>query len=258
MSDIVVSEQGHVALIEINRPENNFFDVELITQIADQVQAFEADPQCRAIVLGARGRNFCAGANFGGNRDNRRSDDVGGGGPSDLYVEGARLFDGALPIVAAVQGAAVGGGLGLACVADFRVASSRSRLTANFSQLGFHPGFGLTETLPAIVGQQNALELFYTGDRIDGVRAKEIGLVDVLAEPGDELAKALELAQRIATSAPLALRSIKTTMRTTLATRVRAAMEREAQEQGILMRTADFREGIRASAAREQPQFTGA
>ncbi|MDR1999074.1 MAG: enoyl-CoA hydratase/isomerase family protein [Frankiaceae bacterium] len=252
MSDIVVSHQGHVAVIELNRPENNFFDVELIKAIADEVQSLEDAGHCRAIVLGARGRNFCAGANFGGNRDNTRGD-----GPNPLYVQGARLFDATLPMVAAVQGAAIGGGLGLACAADFRVGSQRSRFAANFSQLGFHPGFGLTETLPGIVGQQNALELFYSGERIDGARAKEIGLIDTLVEPGEELARAVELAARYATSAPLAVRSIKTTMRAALATRVRAAMDREGSEQSRLMRTADFREGIRASAAREQPQFTG-
>lgn len=255
MSDIVVTEHDHVTVIELNRPEHNFFDTALITEIADRVQSLADGAACRAIVLGARGRNFCAGANFGGDRDASRGND---GGPSALYVQGARLFDSPLPIIAAVQGAAVGGGLGLACAADFRVGSARSRFTANFSQLGFHPGFGLSETLPGIVGQQRALELFYTGDRIDGARAKEIGLIDVLAEPGQELSEAIALAQRIATSAPLAVRSIKGTMRTGLAARVRAVMEREAQEQGRLMRTADFREGIRASAAREPAQFTGA
>lgn len=208
-------------------------------------------------MLASIGKNFCAGANFSGRGADDRREGPNGGGTNELYTQGARLFDVALPIVAAVQGAAVGGGLGLACVADFRVGSSASRFTANFSQLGFHPGFGLTETLPVIIGHQAALRLFYTGDRIDGLEAKELGLVDVLAEPGDELTKAVELAQRMATSAPLALRSIKTTLRAPLAERIRAAMDREGSEQALLMRTADFKEGIRASAARQTPSFIG-
>lgn len=256
MSDVNVDEQGAVAVLEINRPENNFFDVELIREIADHIDAIESEGRIRALVLGSKGRHFCAGANFGGGPREERSD-AAPTGTNPLYVQGARLFDSSLPMVAAVQGAAVGGGLGLACAADFRVGSSTSRFTANFSQLGFHPGFGLTETLPAIIGNQRALELFYTGERIDGLRAKEIGLIDLLAEPGEERAVAVEFAQRIATSAPLALRSIKQTMRAPLAAKVRAAMDREGSEQARLQRTADFREGIRASAARETPQFTG-
>lgn len=258
MSDVVVEQQGAVTVLEINRPENNFFDVALIEEIADRIDELEASTDCRAVVLASRGRNFCAGANFSTRSQDPGRDALGAGGPNPLYVQGARLFDTAIPLVAAVQGAAVGGGLGLACAADFRVGSSTSRFAANFSQLGFHPGFGLTETLPSIVGAQMALRLFYTGERINGVQAQEIGLVDVLAEPGQERAQALELAQRIATSAPLALRSIKKGMRTDLAVRVRAAMDREAEAQNALMDTADFREGIRASSARETPHFTGA
>lgn len=257
MADVNVEDRGHVVVVEINRPENNFFDVELITELADIVASLEASTRCRALVLASAGRNFCAGANFSGGSRDDSARSAANPGPNPLYVQGARLFDSAIPMVAAVQGAAVGGGLGLACVADFRVASSASRFTANFSRLGFHPGFGLTETLPAIVGAQSALRLFYTGARIDGVQAKEIGLVDVLTDPGQERAKAIELAEEIAGSAPLALRSIKATMRAPLAARARSAMDREGTEQAWLMRTGDFKEGIRASAARETPDFTG-
>ena len=117
--------------------------------------------------------------------------DAGGG---HLYQQAVRLFRTKKPVVAAVQGAAVGGGLGLSLVADFRVASPDSRFTANFNRLGFHPGFGLSITLPRVVGPQKAALLFYTGRRIDGNEAHAIGLVDVLV-PQDELrAAALSLA----------------------------------------------------------------
>ncbi len=158
-------------------------------------------------------------------------------------------------MVAAVQGAAVGGGLGLACSADFRVASPQARFAANFARLGLHQGFALTVTLPAIIGEQRALELLYTGRRIGGEEAARIGLADRLAEPENLRAAAHELAAEIAAGAPLAVRSIRQTMRGTLADRARAAMARELAEQDRLRQTADFAEGIRASAERRPPRF---
>jgi 2-(1,2-epoxy-1,2-dihydrophenyl)acetyl-CoA isomerase len=251
VSDLVVSTlDGHVVQVEINRPPNNFFDLALIRAIADACEA-AADDGSRAVVLCAAGKHFCAGADFGGG---------GSGGATDgdgrhLYDEAIRLFEQPLPIVAAVQGAAVGGGLGLVMAADFRVAGPDARFTANFSRLGFHQGFGLSVTLPAVVGQQAALDLLYTGRRIGTEAAAGLGLVDHVAE--EPRAAAVALAQEIAGSGPLAVRSIRVTMRAALVDAVRAALARERAEQDRLMRTADFREGIAASAARRDPEFTG-
>jgi 2-(1,2-epoxy-1,2-dihydrophenyl)acetyl-CoA isomerase len=240
-----------VATVELRRPPNNFFDVELIRSLADAYAALDADPACRAIVLAAEGKHFCAGADFSGSSR-------GTGAAGDLYAEAARLFEAATPVVAAVQGAAVGGGLGLACSADFRVGSPETRLTANFSRLGFHHGFGLTVTLPPLVGQQRANELLYTGRRIDGATAAAIGLLDRLAPTADAIrGTATELAAEIAAAAPLAVVSIRSTMRDGLADRVRAATVREDAEQARLRETADFREGIRASGERREPRFEG-
>ena len=253
-STVDVSAADFVTVLQINRPENNFFDAQLITELADLTAQLEGDPSCRAIVLASRGKTFCAGADFGNSRSAPNSNPAG---PAELYEQAARLFDGTVPIVAAVQGAAVGGGLGLACVADFRVASASSRFTANFARLGFHPGFGLSATLPRIIGQQSAQLLFYTGRRIDGVAAHDLGLVDVLVEPGQELAGAIALAGEIAQSAPLAVRSVRQTLRGALAAEVRAVLVRELAEQAAHFQTQDFAEGIRASSAREQPRFAG-
>src|SRR5207247_8137244 len=131
---------------------------------------------CRAIVLCSEGKNFCAGANFAAKNP----------AEGDLYEHAVRLFATGLPVVAAVQGAAVGGGLGVALSADFRVASPDSRFSANFARLGIHHGFGLTVTLPLVVGPQGALELLYTGARVNGEDAHAIGLCDRLV-PSAEL-----------------------------------------------------------------------
>ena len=238
-----------VATVELHRPPHNYFDQTLIRSLADAYQAVDADPRCRAIVLCAEGKHFCAGANLGGDGDGL------GGGPASLYREAIRLFEASKPVVAAVQGAAIGGGLGLACSADFRVACPEARFAANFARLGFHHGFGLTVTLPAIVGQQQSMVLLYTGRRIGGEQAASIGLCDLLAPADRVRAEAHALAAEIAVSAPLAVRSIRATMRGDLAGRIRAATDREAAEQDRLRGTADFSEGVRAMAERRSPRF---
>jgi 2-(1,2-epoxy-1,2-dihydrophenyl)acetyl-CoA isomerase len=241
----------HVATLEFSRPPNNYFSPGLIAQIADACEELAAGRDCRAIVLCSTGRVFCAGADFS---DGPR---LSGQGGQHLYDFAQRVFEQPLPVVAAIQGAAIGGGLGLAMAADFRVASPQARFAANFALIGIHQGFALSVTLPAAIGPQAALDLLYTGRRVSGEEAVRIGLADELAEPGQERAQAHALAARIAASAPLAVRSIRQTMRGALADRARAAMERERTEQERLMQTTDWREGLAAVRDRRPANFTG-
>ncbi len=240
-----------VATVELHRPPNNHFDIELIRSIAEAYEALDGEPGCRAIVLCSEGRHFCAGADFSG-----RTGPIGDGA-RHLYDEAVRLFATRTPVVAAVQGAAVGGGLGLALAADFRIASPQTRFSANFARLGFHHGFALTETLPAAVGRQKALDMLYTGRRLPGDEALRIGLCDRLA-PSEQLRdEAHAFAAEIAASAPLAVRSIRETMRLEMAARIQAALDRERAEQERLRLTEDFREGVRSTAERRLGQFQG-
>jgi 2-(1,2-epoxy-1,2-dihydrophenyl)acetyl-CoA isomerase len=240
----------YVATVELCRPPNNFFDVAMIRRIADLYDALAAEREVRVIVLCASGKHFCAGADFSGGSAT--------GDPGELYREAIRLFTTELPVVAAVHGAAIGGGLGLACSADFRVAAPQARFAANFARLGFHHGFGLTATLPAIVGQQRALDLLYTGRRINGNEAHRLGLADHIASTDELRATAHKIARDIAAAAPLAVRSIRATMRGPLLDAVRQAVEREVAEQQRLQQTADWDEGVRASMERREPKFVGA
>ena len=252
--DVSIGED-HVATVEIRRPPNNFFDVELIEAMAAAVATLDEDPRCRAIVLCSEGRHFCAGADFAAPSDAAPSGDTPAA--RHLYDAAVDLFATTTPVVAAVQGAAIGGGLGLACFADFRIAAPEARFSANFARLGFHHGFGLTVTLPPLIGQQRALELLYTGRRIDGDEAVRIGLADRLAPLTDLRTTAHDLAAEIAASAPLAVASIRETMRGDLAGRIRAATDRERAEQDRLRRTSDWREGVQAMSERRPPRFTG-
>jgi enoyl-CoA hydratase/carnithine racemase len=252
--EIAVSIQDHVAMVEIQRPPHNFFDVELISRLATTFETLDEEPQCRAIVLASEGKSFSAGANFS---DGSGQDIIANANERHLYDEALRLFNTRKPIVGAIQGAAIGGGLGLALVPDFRVGCLESRFSANFTLLGFHPGFGLTHTLPALMGQQNANLMMYTGRRIKGEEALGMGLLDVLV-PADRLrAAAFELADEIGSAAPLGVMETRASLRIGLVDKIRAATEREKIIQNRLRDTHDFREGIEASAQRRKPEFKG-
>jgi enoyl-CoA hydratase/carnithine racemase len=253
MSSIGVTTEGHVTTVEIQRPPNNFFDRDLIQEIADVFEGADNDPKIRALVLCAQGKAFCAGADFS------RRDRGAAGGPQGkhLYKEAIRLFRTRKPIVAAVQGPAIGGGLGLACMADFRVTCAEGRFSANFTRLGFHPGFGLTATLPRLVGQQMAALLFYTSRRINGEEAVRIGLADMLVPLEEVRGAAQALAKEIAESSPLGVIATRETLRRGFADAVEAATERELVEQDWLRKTEDFQEGVKATAERRAGNFQG-
>jgi len=260
--DIGVDTNGHVALIEIRRPPNNFFDIALIQEIASALEAFDEAPAIRAVVLAAQGKAFCAGANFGDgsnlDKEGQRPGELNReSAVRHLYLEGNRLFRTKKPIVGAVHGSAVGGGLGLAMVADFRVTCPEARFAANFTRLGFHPGFGLTVTLPAVIGATKAALMFYTSRRVTGEDAYAMGLADVLVPQSDVRAAALKFAAEIAENSPLGLIATRATMRGDLADRVLRATEHELVEQTRLRKTADFKEGVAAVAERRLPLFSG-
>jgi len=243
----------YVATVEIHRPPDNFFDFELIADLADTIERLDTNPDCRAVVLCSEGKNFCAGARLGSNAEGSGGGDQIG----ELYDEAVRLARTATPVVAAIQGAAVGGGLGVAMMADFRVAAPDARFSANFARLGFHQGFGLSVTLPDVIGRQRALELLYTGRRVKGDEALEMGLCDRLVPLDMVRVSAHELAAEIAASAPLAIASIRATMRGDLGDRVRIATDHELAEQRRLRSTDDFAEGVAAMNERRTPQFKG-
>lgn len=262
--DITVALDDFVATVTITRPPFNFFDYRLIGAIADAFEDLDNEEACRAIVLAAEGKAFCAGANFGGDDAIEEKPAEAGEANSGfkrrsghLYQEAVRLFATRKPIVSAVHGAAIGGGLGLALVGDFRVTCAEARFSANFSRLGFHPGFGLTHTLPALIGQQKAHLMFYTGRRVKGEQAYAWGLADELVPQAQVLGAAQALAREIAGSAPLAIQAIRATVRAGLPDRVRAATDHELKEQEWLLKTDDAKEGIKATAERREPSFSG-
>jgi len=258
----------YVATVELQNGPVNFFDMRMIKELVDAFTKLDEDNRCRVIVLAAEGKAFSAGANFGdgSNKDSsiagiEKKDNQEAGFESNsslLYAEAVRLFKNKKPIIGAIEGSAIGGGLGLALVPDFRVSCIEAKFGANFTQLGIHPGFGLTHTLPALVGQQQAHRLFFTGKRINGEAAEKIGLIDTLVEKSEVRAEAHRQAVEIASAAPLAVMSVRETVRSGLGDRVEAATKREGAEQAWLMETADAAEGMKAVSERRAGNFTHA
>ena len=256
--DVQISDLGDfVTLAEIKRAPNNFFDEDLIRSLADAFDELDEDNDCRVIVLASEGKHFCAGANFGSSSDRAKRAERTAETGNPLYREAVRLFGNKKHVIAAVQGAAVGGGFGLAMMADFRVGCPEARFTANFVKLGFTPGFGLTHVLPRVIGQQAAQDLFFTGRRIGGEEAKEIGILDKLVDQSELRDAAVKYAKEIAVNAPLALMSVRKSMRGDLADAVKKATDHEGFEQYHLQQTNDHKEGVKAVAERRAGNFTG-
>lgn len=249
--DVAVDVADHVAVVEIQRGPNNYFDYHLIDDLATAYEALDQESEVRALVLCSQGKNFCAGGDF----RNTTADKVAVINVGDLYTQAVRLFRTNKPVVAAIQGAAVGGGLGLACSADFRIATPQSKFCANFAKLGMHAGFGLSHTLPRLVGNQRAQLMFYTGRRIPGEQAFEWGLADQMTQPETLREDAIGFAAEIASGAPIAIESMRQTARHGLADAVRLATLREQAEQGKHMQTQDHVEGVLSVNERREPIF---
>ncbi len=253
--EISARVDGPVVTLRIDRPPSNFVSVELMRDLADALEEADADKALRASVLTAAGKAFCAGA------DLASPTGVGGAGMqgiNPLYEQAVRLFSVKKPIVAAVQGAAVGAGLGLALVADFRVVAPEARFAANFVKLGFHPGFGITHTLPRVIGLQRAQLMCLTGRRIKGEEALAWGLADEMVPLAELEGAAVALARELAENAPLAVEATRATLRAGLAAAVKAQTDHELVEQTRLRATADFAEGVKSVNERRAGVFVGA
>lgn len=246
--------KNHVGIITFSCPPYNHISVGLLEAMADEFLALEDIDDCRVIILRSEGKIFCAGADFNKGGDFAEDDDDAAA--RGLYAQAARLYSNRKPIIVIVQGAAIGAGLGLALVADFRIASDISRFSANFVKLGFHAGFGISTRLPEVISKQNTARMSLTGERIDGATAFRWGLVDVLA-PDENLEQvAFNFATQIAENAPLAVEATRATLRGDIVDRIRKTTRWEAELQSGLKKTSDFAEGIKAVSERRPGQFS--
>lgn len=245
-NDVGFSIDGAVATITLSRPPHNFFDITMISKIVDLVRACDDNPDVRLCLLTSNQKNFCAGADFsGGNRPD----------PSPIYQAATQLVERKKPLIAVIQGAAVGGGLGLALVADLRIGSSDSWFQGNFVRIALSPGFGLSYTLPKIVGPQVATDLLLSGRRVDAEEALKIGLIDRLVLEETLLNSALTFAREMAENSPAAMVATRALLAKDAVENFKAAVAAELASQQPLFASPDFAEGVTASRERRKPNF---
>ncbi|MFP6850490.1 MAG: crotonase/enoyl-CoA hydratase family protein [Pseudomonas sp.] len=256
--------KGAVALLSLNRPElmnalGSVGDGEVIRRVCEQISS---DPAIRCAVLTGEGRGFSAGGDV---KAMLAGEGVFGGGGTairekyrrEIHVLSRALYELEVPLVAAVNGPAIGLGCDIACLADVRIASERARFGVTFLKVGLIPGDGGAWLLQRVVGYSRAAEMLYTGEVIDAETAAEWGLVSRVVPHERLLDEAFAIAERIAEQPPQTLRMAKSLLRQGRDSSYPALMEFSAAAQGLCHLTDDHREGVNAILEKRKPTFKG-
>ena len=245
MSFVKFEKQGNVAVLTIDRPEAlNALNSQVLCDLDAAISQVEADDEVRVVVLTGAGRSFVAGADIGemvnfSAIDGKKFGVHGG----SIFL---RLENLSKPVIAAINGFALGGGCELAMACDIRIASEKAKFGQPEVGLGITPGFGGTQRLARIVGVSNAMELILTAKNINAQQAKEIGLVSHVYPPEELMDKALELANAICANAPIAVSESKRCIRMGMQTDIATGSAFEAEAFGVCCGTADKDEGMGA------------
>ncbi|MEZ5680860.1 MAG: crotonase/enoyl-CoA hydratase family protein [Erythrobacter sp.] len=264
MSVVTLAHEGHVATLTLNRPDtmNPLGASGDGDAFAASCDAINADMDVRCVILTGAGRAFSAGGDIKAMKE--RTGTFGGSAPeiSDGYRNNIHkvlraLYGLRVPLIAAVNGPAIGLGCDLACLADIRIASDRARFGVTFLKLGIIPGDGGTWILPRIIGEARAAELFYTGDVIDAQTALDWGLISRVIEGDALMDEARALAAKVAAMPPHALRHAKNLMRQGRSVSYDTALELAANTQALMHLTNDHMEGVDALIEKRAPVFKG-
>lgn len=254
---VIQSTRDLVCEITLNRPDNrNAMAPDLLQAFQEVIDGVKADRTIRCVIITGSGASFCSGADF-------RSGvlDHGSHLPHEaafgIYKPMLGILDVEVPVIAAMNGHAIGGGFGLGLVCDLRIANRDARYGANFARLGLHSGMAISYLLPRIIGVARAAELLFTGRVISGESAAEMGIANYAVAPEQVLPKARELAAEIAACAPVAVRMMKRSLYRGLDWDPKTAGEFEAHCQSRTLEMADGKEGISALLEKREPRFTG-
>lgn len=264
MTDILLrsTDADGIVTLTLNRPEqrNPVSDPEMIDALCDAIEAADADLSARVVILTGAGSAFSTGGNIHSMQP--------GGGLVDArpiqtrqnYRRGIQrlplLFEQIeIPVIAAVNGPAIGAGCDLACMCDIRIAGESARFAESFVKLGIVPGDGGAWLLPRVVGFSKACELAFTGDLIGAREALACGLVSQVVDDGELMAAAKAVASRIAANPPHAVRMTKRLMREARTATLSTILEMSAAAQALSHTTADHAEAVSAFLAKRPPQF---
>jgi enoyl-CoA hydratase/carnithine racemase len=247
---------GAIGMITLDRPDNrNSMTPELLSAFGEAARRAKDDEEARCVVVTASGSCFSAGA------DLRSAIQLDAETPTQasfaMYEPFLSILDIEVPVIAALNGHAIGGGLGLALACDVRIANRDAKYGANFTRLGITPGMAISYALPRLVGVSRAAELLLSGRLIRGIEAASIGLVSEAVAADQVMARALALAHDIAANAPLAVRATKRLLYAGLGWDPRGAGWREAFVQARMLDTDDAREGMAALLEKRDPVFAG-
>lgn len=253
---------GIVKLI-LNRPDaSNAFSDEMITELCRVLREADRDPDVRVIIVTGEGKHFCAGGDvkamqqrsgmFAGESDELRKRYMYGIQQIPLTMESIET-----PVIAAINGAAIGAGLDFSCMCDIRLAGERAKFGETFTKLGLIPGDGGGFFLQRIIGYSKAMELTLTGEVFDAKHALEIGLVNRIFPNDSLLDEAFAFAKIIASNAPVAVKYSKKIIRQAYHDRINSHLEAAAAYQGVAQRTHDHFEGVSALLEKRPAKFEG-
>jgi enoyl-CoA hydratase len=256
MSDLILVDEptNHVLILELNRPEAaNALTSEMAKLLADKLKT--PPPSTRCIILAGNGKHFCAGADL---KERHGMDETAWVAQHTLF-RGARdaLLTCNVPVIAAVHGAAMGGGLELALASDFIYAAEDARFALTEATLGIMPGMGGSQTLPRAVGSRRAREILLTGKPFGAKEAMDWGMVNRLCAPETLRKEAIETASLIASNGPLSIQAIRKALREGDNLNLDQAFTIELSYYNTLLSTADRHEGMGAWNDKRKPVFKG-
>ena len=258
MDTIVYKELGNgISQITLNDPDNlNAMGEEMAREFSSLTSELAAKAESlRAIIITGAGRAFSAGGNLEMlEAKSKLSEEENRSRMITFYDDFLGILSLNVPLIAAINGHAIGAGLCLASACDIRIASTKAKLGFTFVKLGLHPGMGATYTLPRIIGRSTATELLITGRVIEADEALRLGLLSRVVGPDKVAETASAVAEEIAGCGPLAVRQLVASLRRDAST-LRECLDREADCQGVNYRSAEFKEGVRAVIEKRAPKF---
>ena len=258
---ITIAHEGDVAIVTVARPEKlNAFNIDMLKALAQACDEVEASNETRVAILTGAGKAFCAGYDLD---EAARLPTLGALGMLDLQERAARALGAVravpVPVIAAVNGPAAGGGMSLSLMADIRLGSPAAKFNAAFVRIGLSAGdLGASWLLPRLIGPSAAAEIGFTGRMVDAEEAEQLGLLNRLTGPEDLLDQTLAMANQICANSPGGIRLSKRALQANMeVTSFAAALELENRGQALLTRCDDMTEALDAFKAKRVPNFSG-
>ena len=256
LQNVLIEKRGRIAIVTVNRPDKlNALNTQTRRDILEALDQLELDEEIRVVVItGAGQKAFVAGADISEFAGKTAVD-------QRAVMKGRRAFDAVedfpKPVIAMINGFALGGGCELALACDIRIASKTAKLGQPEIKLGIIPGGGGTQRLTRLVGEGKAMELILTGDMIDADEAERLGLLNYVVEPDQLEAKTLELAGRIAEMSPVALAMAKAAVKSAARLDLRGGLDTEVDLFALCFSSEDKEEGVKAFLEKRKPEFRG-